>query len=125
MIFVGLDYALLQKVRSEISQKEKEQEDELERLANKSIEEKEKRDIQKKDIEEIQFKTKIGRAIHHTIASLKSRHIERSELFLPGRMAYVIDLGQYNISHKSLKLQNSLLSYLSLLNNGCRSPIDF
>lgn len=89
-----MDYALLQKVRSEITQKEKEQEEELERLANKSLEEKEKKDVQKKDTEEIQFKTKIGRAIHHTICLLKSRHIERSELFLPGRMAYVIDLGE-------------------------------
>lgn len=88
-----MDYALLQKVRSEINHKEKEQEEELERLANKSIEEKEKRDSQKKDTEEIQFKTKIGRAIHHTICSLKSRHIERSELFAAGRMAYIIDLG--------------------------------
>lgn len=88
-----MDYALLQKVRSEINQKEKEQEDELERLANKSIEEKEKRDSQKKEMEEIQFKTKIGKAVHHTICTLKSRHIERSELFAPGRMAYIIDLG--------------------------------
>lgn len=90
-----MDYALLQKVRSEICQKEKEQEEEMERIVNKSIEEKEKRDIQKKETEEIQFKTKLGRAIHHTICSLKSRHIERSEHFLPGRMAYIIDLGWY------------------------------
>lgn len=93
MIFAGLDYALLQKVRSEISQKEKEQEEEIERIVNKTIEEKEKKDMQKKESEEIQFKTKLGRAIHHTICSLKSRHIERSELFAAGRMAYIIDLG--------------------------------
>lgn len=89
----GLDYALLQKVRSEITQREQEQEQELERLASKSMEEKEKKDLHsKKDEEEMQFKTKIGRSIFHTICALKSRHIERSEMFAPGRMAYVIDL---------------------------------
>lgn len=91
----GLDYALLQKVRSEIQQIEQEQEQELERLANKNLEEKEKekKDAQKKEEEEMKFKTKIGRSIYHTINMLKSRHIERAELFVPGRMAYVIDLG--------------------------------
>ncbi|KAG5899643.1 hypothetical protein JTB14_036016 [Gonioctena quinquepunctata] len=92
----GLDYALLQKVRSEITQIETEQEIELERLANKSLEEKEKerKDAQKKEEEEMKFKTKIGRSIYHTMNLLKSRHIERSELFVPGRMAYVIDLDE-------------------------------
>lgn len=88
----GLDYALLQKVRSEIQHKEFEQEVELEKLATKSIEEKKEKEMQKKEEEELKFQTKIGRAIYHTVHSLKSRHIERSELFLPGRMAYVIDL---------------------------------
>lgn len=92
----GLDYALLQKVRSEIQHKEQEQEQELERLASKSMEEKEKKDLHKKDEDEMQFKTKIGRSIFHTICALKSRHIERSEMFAPGRMAYVIDLGDYS-----------------------------
>lgn len=59
----GLDYALLQKVRSEIQHKETEQEQELERLANKSMEEKEKKDTHKKDDDEMQFKTKIGRQV--------------------------------------------------------------
>ncbi|XP_023030404.1 IC cytokine homolog beag [Leptinotarsa decemlineata] len=92
----GLDYALLQKVRSEITQIEQEQEIELERLAHKSMEEKEKerKDAQKKEEEEMKFKTKIGRSIYHTMNLLKSRHIERSELFIPGRMAYVIDLDE-------------------------------
>ncbi|XP_044763442.1 protein Red [Coccinella septempunctata] len=88
----GLDYALLQKVRSEIQQKEMEQEVELEKLATKTIEEKEKKEMQKKEEEELKFQTKIGRAIYHTVHALKSRHIEKSELFIPGRMAYVIDL---------------------------------
>lgn len=90
----GLDYALLQKVRSEIQQIEMEQEQEMERLATKTMEEKEKerKDAQKKEEEELKFKTKIGRSIYYTMNVLKSRHIERSELFIPGRMAYVIDL---------------------------------
>ncbi|XP_060533058.1 protein Red [Cylas formicarius] len=92
----GLDYALLQKVRSEITQKEIEQEQELERLANESEEkkkqEKERKEMMKKEEEEMKFKTKLGRSIYHTVQVLKSRHIERSELFMPGRMAYVIDL---------------------------------
>lgn len=89
----GLDYALLQKVRSEIHHKEQEQEDELERLANKTMEEKEKKDLVKKpEDEEMQFKTKIGRSIYQTVLSLKSKHVDRIELFSTGRMAYVIDL---------------------------------
>ncbi|KAF5281718.1 hypothetical protein FQA39_LY17739 [Lamprigera yunnana] len=89
----GLDYALLQKVRAEIQQRETEQEIEMERLLSKQAEELEKKDeMNKKEDEEIQFKTKIGRAIHRTICALKSRHIERNELFAHGRMAYVIDL---------------------------------
>ncbi|CAH1382195.1 hypothetical protein MTP99_006138 [Tenebrio molitor] len=88
----GLDYALLQKVRSEIQHIEQEQEQELERLATKTSEEKEKKEVQKREEDELKFKTKIGKSIYHTICSLKSRHIERSEIFVPGRMAYVIDL---------------------------------
>lgn len=88
----GLDYALLQKVRSEIQVKEQEQEAELERIATKTIEEKEKTVHKKQEEEEMQFKTKIGRSIYHTVCTLKSRHIEKSELFVPGRMAYIIDL---------------------------------
>ncbi|ERL92566.1 protein Red [Dendroctonus ponderosae] len=91
----GLDYALLQKVRSEIQHKEFEQEQELERIASESEEkkkEKERKDLLKKEEEEMKFKTKIGRSIYHTVQMLKSRHIQRSEMFVPGRMAYVIDL---------------------------------
>jgi len=93
----GLDYALLQKVRSEIQTKEFEQEQELERIANESEEkkkEKERKDLLKKEEEEMKFKTKIGRSIFHTVQTLKSRHIERSEMFVPGRMAYIIDLDE-------------------------------
>ncbi|XP_055935970.1 protein Red-like [Argiope bruennichi] len=77
----GLDYALLQKVRSEINYKEKEEE-ELEHLLMKHKD--------KGEEEEIQFKTKLGKNIYRQV--FKNRYPEKSELFLPNRMAYVIDL---------------------------------
>lgn len=73
---------------------------ELERLASESEEkkkEKERKDLLKKEEDEMKFKTKLGRSIYHTVQVLKSRHIERSEMFVPGRMAYVIDLGNLKI----------------------------
>ncbi|XP_069683312.1 protein Red [Periplaneta americana] len=79
----GLDYALLQKVRSEIQAKEQEQEEEMEKLIKTK---KEKKD----DEEEMQFKTKLGRNVYRAL--FKSRSAEKNELFAPGRMAYVIDL---------------------------------
>jgi len=79
----GLDYALLQKVRSEIQAKEQEQEEEMEKLVKTK---KEKKD----DEEEMQFKTKMGRNVYRAL--FKSRPSEKNELFAPGRMAYVIDL---------------------------------
>lgn len=78
----GLDYALLQKVRSEINYKEKEEE-EMESLLMKH-------NKVKGEEEEIQFKTKIGKNIYRQV--FKSQYPERSELFLPNRMAYIIDL---------------------------------
>lgn len=51
----GLDYALLQKVRSEIQSKEQEEEEELERLATKPIERKEEKKETPQD-KELSFK---------------------------------------------------------------------
>lgn len=77
----GLDYALLQKVRSEINYKEKEDEEmETIRLKHKD----------KDEEEEIQFRTKLGKNIYRQV--FRHRYQERSELFLPNRMAYIIDL---------------------------------
>jgi len=81
----GLDYALLQKVRSEIQMKELEQEEELELLAAKPPP-KEK----KKEETEIQFKTRLGRNVYRE--ALGGTEVERNPLFAPGRMAYVIEL---------------------------------
>lgn len=80
----GLDYALLQKVRSEIQMKEMEQEEEIEKLMTKPKKER------KKEETEIQFKTRLGRQIYRE--ALGSQEVERNPLFAPGRMAYVIEL---------------------------------
>ncbi|XP_072761829.1 protein Red [Anoplolepis gracilipes] len=90
----GLDYALLQKVRSEIEAKEHEQEQEMEKLV-KPKEKSKKEQPEKKD-DEMQFKTKMGRNVYKTIMIMKSKQIERNELFTPGRMAYVIELDDDN-----------------------------
>ncbi|XP_043289524.1 protein Red [Venturia canescens] len=92
----GLDYALLQKVRSEIEAKETEQEQEMEKLVKPKEKEKKEEKKPEKKPDEMQFKTKIGRNIHKTIMTMKSKHVERNELFTPGRMAYVIELDDEN-----------------------------
>lgn len=58
--------------------------------------EKEKEKEVKKKEEELLFKTKVGRNIHKTIMTMRSKTIERNELFTPGRMAYVIELDDEN-----------------------------
>lgn len=83
----GLDYALLQKVRSEIQVKEQEQEDEMEKLVSKP-----KKEKKAKEEEEMQFKTRLGRNIYRV--ALKSNIVERNPLFAPGRMAYAVDLNE-------------------------------
>ncbi|XP_044002383.1 protein Red [Aphidius gifuensis] len=92
----GLDYALLQKVRSEIEAKETECEQEMEKLVKPKEKPKEEKPKPEKKNDETQFKTKIGRNIHKTIMIMKSKIIERNELFTPGRMAYVIELDDEN-----------------------------
>lgn len=83
----GLDYALLQKVRSEITVKEQEEDIEKEEELEKEVEQIE--EPMKKT--EVEFQTIMGKNIFNRIASLRSRHVEKNELFAPGRMAYVID----------------------------------
>lgn len=84
----GLDFALLQKVRSEITVKEQEQELEMEKIVEETKEEK----IEKPKTDELEFKSIMGKNIHRLITNYRSRHVERNDLFAPGRMAYVIDL---------------------------------
>ncbi|XP_037125718.1 protein Red [Syngnathus acus] len=79
----GLDFALLQKVRAEINSKEKEEEDMMEKVQKEA-----KKDVEPE--EKIEFKTRLGRNIYRMV--FRSGALERNELFLPGRMAYVVDL---------------------------------
>ncbi|XP_072256787.1 protein Red [Pyxicephalus adspersus] len=79
----GLDFALLQKVRAEIASKEKEEEDIMEKPQKET---KKDEDPENK----IEFKTRLGRNVYRNL--FKSKAYERNELFLPGRMAYVVDL---------------------------------
>ncbi|KAF7646134.1 hypothetical protein LDENG_00192580 [Lucifuga dentata] len=79
----GLDFALLQKVRAEITSKEKEEEDMMEKVQKEA-----KKDVEPE--EKIEFKTRLGRNIYRVV--FRSGMTERNELFLPGRMAYVVDL---------------------------------
>lgn len=59
----GLDYALLQKVRSEIQLRENEGEEEMEKLANTAAIKKEKKKV-KEENDEMQFKTALARNIY-------------------------------------------------------------
>lgn len=88
----GLDYALLQKVRSEIQNKELEQEDEMEKLVTKPKKSEKEKEKEKAEVEEeeIQFKTRMGRSVYRIALGRKT--IERNVMFAPGRMAYVIDM---------------------------------
>ena len=80
----GLDYALLEKVRAEITSKEREEEEELEKALTQ------KKEKEEDPEDQMQFKTKMGRNVYRII--FKSKYPERNELFLPSRMAYVVDL---------------------------------
>uniref|UniRef100_A0A7N8XWA0 IK cytokine n=1 Tax=Mastacembelus armatus TaxID=205130 RepID=A0A7N8XWA0_9TELE len=76
----GLDFALLQKVRAEITSKEKEEEDMMEKVQKEA----------KYGSGNYFSKYSPGRNIYRVV--FKSGLAERNELFLPGRMAYVVDL---------------------------------
>ncbi|CAG9104030.1 unnamed protein product [Plutella xylostella] len=91
----GLDYALLQKVRSEIQVRETEQEAEMERLVTlpgEPVKEKEKKEVPVE--EEMQFKTTMGKEIFNLVMEQKNKKVVRNELFAPGRMAYVVPLDE-------------------------------
>uniref|UniRef100_A0A3Q3WWK2 Uncharacterized protein n=1 Tax=Mola mola TaxID=94237 RepID=A0A3Q3WWK2_MOLML len=74
----GLDFALLQKVRAEITSKEKEEEDMMEKVQKEA------------KYETTLNVTSHSRNIFRVV--FRSSQLERNELFLPGRMAYVVDL---------------------------------
>lgn len=84
----GLDYALLQKVRSEIFTKELEEE----KIEEEEKEKEEEVVAEKPKTDEFMVNSIMGRNIINLLGAWRSRKIERNELFAPGRMAYVIDL---------------------------------
>lgn len=94
----GLDYALLQKVRSEIETTEAAQEEEMERLAKEQHEEQAKEEKAKEEeSDELKFKSVLAKNIHRFVTMQRSRIIEKNELFAPGRMAYLIELEDDNV----------------------------
>ncbi|XP_053676679.1 protein Red [Anopheles nili] len=108
----GLDYALLQKVRSEIIAKEHEQEDEMEKLidiepnadvataAVKSTTAQRAtglNNVEKNANDDLEFRTVLGQNIFRILDKQRSRNIERNEMFAPGRMAYHIELEDENV----------------------------
>ncbi|XP_057313746.1 protein Red-like [Hydractinia symbiolongicarpus] len=77
----GLDFALLQKVRSEIASIESEE------TVEESTTKSDKKEENKPDVE---FVSVLGRKIHK--AAMVQKPPLRNDLFLPGRMAYVFNL---------------------------------
>lgn len=100
----GLDYALLQKVRSEIVVKEHEDELEMERLADERDQDEEEGEAAEEEAEEAKFKTILGRNVFNIVTAYRSKKIERNDLFATGRMAYVIDLEEVGVGINCLKL---------------------
>ncbi|XP_005178671.2 protein Red [Musca domestica] len=93
----GLDYALLQKVRSELQVKEQEErERELAAAATEKMEAAaaaERLEAERREMEDnMNIKGPMARNIFNLIQARRSKEIQRCELFAPGRMAYVIDL---------------------------------
>ncbi|KAL7639156.1 UNVERIFIED_CONTAM: hypothetical protein RMT77_010690 [Armadillidium vulgare] len=86
----GLDYALLQKVRSEIQYKEQENEVLVDKTVTTEPQEKKPPPPQLTEEEELSFKTNAGRRIFNAI--FQSGNTEFNDSFLPGRLAYSIDL---------------------------------
>ncbi|KAF2355301.1 RED-like N-terminal [Trinorchestia longiramus] len=82
----GLDYALLQKVRSEILAKEAAEPETEGGDADTGS-----GDEAPKDDDKLTFKTGLGRRVYNTVMSARGGP-EFNDLFLPGRMAYSIDL---------------------------------
>ncbi|XP_003739420.1 protein Red [Galendromus occidentalis] len=91
----GLDYALLQKVRSEIELKEEVDFEEALRVEQEEKQSQDKR--AKEEVEEqgkLQFRTAMAKNINRLLFAQNSTKVERNELFLPQRMAYVIELDE-------------------------------
>ncbi|ALC45292.1 CG18005 [Drosophila busckii] len=93
----GLDYALLQKVRSELHVKEAEEEEIAAAVAREKLAEAaavaEQLEAERREAEDINaINSQMARNIYNLIQSRRCREVPRNELFGPGRMAYVIDM---------------------------------
>ncbi|XP_060648532.1 protein Red [Drosophila nasuta] len=93
----GLDYALLQKVRSELHTKEAEEEELAAALAREKLAEAaaaaEQLEAERREAEDINaINGQMARNIYNLIQARRSKEVPRNELFAPGRMAYVIDM---------------------------------
>ncbi|KMZ04755.1 protein Red [Drosophila simulans] len=93
----GLDYALLQKVRSELHSKEAEEEEIAAAVAREKLAEAaaaaEQLEAERRESEDINaINGALARNIYNLVQARRSKEIPRNELFAPGRMAYVIDL---------------------------------
>ncbi|XP_017855739.1 PREDICTED: protein Red [Drosophila arizonae] len=93
----GLDYALLQKVRSELHSKEAEEEELAAALAREKLAEEaaaaEQLEAERREAEDINaINGPMARNIYNLIQARRSKEVPRNELFAPGRMAYVIDM---------------------------------
>ncbi|XP_030376621.1 protein Red [Scaptodrosophila lebanonensis] len=93
----GLDYALLQKVRSELTSKEAEEEEIAAAVAREKLAEAaaaaEQLEAERREAEDINaINSPLARNIYNLVQARRSKEVPRNELFAPGRMAYVIDL---------------------------------
>uniref|UniRef100_A0A1B0FDM0 RED-like N-terminal domain-containing protein n=1 Tax=Glossina morsitans morsitans TaxID=37546 RepID=A0A1B0FDM0_GLOMM len=92
----GLDYALLQKVRSELQVKEQEEREIAAAEASEKLAEAaaaERLEAERREAEDtMAIKGSMARNIYNLVQSKRSREIQRMDLFAPSRMAYVIDL---------------------------------
>jgi len=117
----GLDFALLQKVKSEIEAREQmeQEEAEEEEVKEKEMEKKgeSNKDKQQDDDEtesdkpDVECRTAMGKNIMRLM--LKSEAPKVNELFLPGRMAYVMDLeedGETDIPTTSIRSKQDVIN---------------
>ena len=86
----GLDFALLQKVRSEIANREKAAEEEERAIPDQKEEVKPKPKEEENEEDQVMCRTAMAKNIIKTV--FKADVPDRNELFFPGRMAYIMDL---------------------------------
>ena len=115
----GLDFALLQKVKSEIETREQmeeeEEEEENEKEVEKKVESKKESQLRGEEPEdekpEVECRTVMGKNIMRLM--FKPEGPKVNELFKPGRMAYVMDLedeGETDIPTTSIRSKQDVIN---------------